>query len=132
MALVRPYARRGRISLVPLIDVLFILLVYFMVTSVYLDLDMVPVVDGGDAVAGAGQGGDRPTLLVRLDATGAPVLRGAVLTPEGLTRALADAPGARVLILPSGAAPLQALAGVLDMLNGAGVRDAQLVRLEGT
>ena len=40
--------RRSRngplISLVPMIDVMLILLVFFMVTSTYLNLDMIPAV----------------------------------------------------------------------------------------
>ena len=55
MRLARPATVRRRVTLVPLIDVLFILLVYFMVTSVYRDLDMIPVVRGGDPMAGAAQ-----------------------------------------------------------------------------
>ena len=42
-------ARPHLISLVPLVDVMMILLVFFMVTSTYLDLDMVPVVEQADA-----------------------------------------------------------------------------------
>ena len=43
-------ARRKRlgplISMTPMIDVLFILLVFFMVTSTFLDLDMIPLIGG--------------------------------------------------------------------------------------
>jgi len=130
--LARPATVRRRVTLVPLIDVLFILLVYFMVTSVYRDLDMIPVVRGGDPMAGAAQvdggavaGG---TLLLRIGAGGEVVLRGQALTPAGLTAALSGAP--RVLILPTGAAPLWALTQVMDAVAAAGVGDARLVRLE--
>ena len=56
------------------------------------------------------------------------MLRGQALTPAGLTAALSGAP--RVLILPTGAAPLWALTQVMDALAAAGVGDARLVRLE--
>jgi biopolymer transport protein ExbD len=115
MALSRPRGPGARVTLVPLIDVLFILLVYFMVTSVYLDLDMIPAA-GGDPVqnpaagdAESADGGDsagaegRPpggaaaapgdaalagALLVRIAPDGQAVLRGTRLRPGALEERL--------------------------------------------
>ena len=53
MDLARRPAPRSLISLVPLVDVLLILLVFFMVTSTYLDLDMIPTLDRTEAEAEA-------------------------------------------------------------------------------
>ena len=116
-----------RVSLVPLIDILFILLVYFMVTSDYLDLDMIPVseVRSGRSVEGTG------TIMVRLNASGDPVFRGAILEEVGLKRLVENSPSSQFLILPSGAAPLQALATLLDSLTTAGARNVQLIRFVG-
>ncbi|WP_146591051.1 ExbD/TolR family protein [Puniceibacterium confluentis] len=131
MSLIRQAGPVRRITLVPLIDVLFILLVYFMVTSVYRDLDMIPMVRGSDPGAGGvdGGGGAVTSLLLRIDATGQVVSRGQVLSRDALAAALAQ-PGQRVLILPTGAAPLWALTEVMDAVAAAGVQDARLVRLE--
>ena len=132
MLLNRRYVRPLRISLVPLIDVLFILLIYFMVTSVYLDLDMVSILDGTTSEGiGASEASDSSTVLIRLNADGQVVLRGETLSFGDLEETLRDLSGARVLILPSGGAPLQALAETLDMVTKAGVTEAQIVRIEG-
>ena len=49
MKLARRPRQRQLVTLVPLVDVMTILLLFFMVTSTYLDLDMVPVAARGDA-----------------------------------------------------------------------------------
>ena len=84
--------RRKRLGLIvsvtPLVDVMMILLVFFMVTSTYLDLDMLPLV-GGDRPAGARPApataeratGDGASLLVRLAADGGILVSG---QPVGL------------------------------------------------
>ncbi|MEO1679937.1 MAG: biopolymer transporter ExbD [Pseudomonadota bacterium] len=138
MSLARPVRAGARVSLVPLIDVLFILLVYFMVTSVYLDLDMVPASPSGDAAAtpppAAGQGEAATTLLVRIDPAGQPVIRGRSFEMAGLEAALegemATRPGLEVVLLPSPHAPMQALASALDAIAGAGVTRSRVLRLE--
>lgn len=130
--------RRGRVTLVPLIDVLFILLVYFMVTSVYRDLDMIPVSRQADlppaptptstsATSDAGEGAAR--VLLRIGADGAASLRGAAVDAGALAALAARDPVPQVLILPSGAAPLGALTDVLDALAAAGLTDTRLVRV---
>ncbi len=129
MSLARRATPVRRLTLVPLIDVLFILLVYFMVTSVYRDLDMIPVVKGGTEAAGTGGTGKVTSLLLRIDAAGQVVLRGQVLTRQALAAVL-TAPDQRVLILPTGAAPLWSLTDVMDAVAAAGIADARLIRLE--
>ena len=53
------------LSLVPLIDVMLILLVFFMVTSTYLDLDMIPKVDQAEApLTGAGPAAETQQMLL--------------------------------------------------------------------
>lgn len=89
MSLARLRRPLARITLVPLIDVLFILLVYFMVTSTYLDLDMIPAAASDEGLqapaGGAGQGG---RLLLQIRADGSVALRGQAMTPEALARRL--------------------------------------------
>ncbi|PWJ16566.1 ExbD/TolR family protein [Jannaschia seohaensis] len=118
--------RAARPTLVPLIDVLFIMLIYFMVTSIYRDLNMIPVLGGAETPAAGTAAAPGETLLIRVAADGRAVLRGAALTEGDLARAQ----GARVLVLPSPEAPLSGLVTVLDRLSAAGLRDVELVRLE--
>ncbi|WP_172961064.1 ExbD/TolR family protein, partial [Oceaniglobus roseus] len=68
MRLQRSPRQAAAISLVAMIDVLMILLVFFMVTSTYLDLDMVPLAgtEAPAASAPAAARGAPARLLVRL------------------------------------------------------------------
>ncbi|SDE18046.1 ExbD/TolR family protein [Rhodospira trueperi] len=129
------------ITVTPMVDALLILLVFFMVTSTYLDLDMIPMVEKGaapgPAVATTPQTAtirESRTVLVRLRPDGRPVLRGEAMTGPALTAALAarvaSAPDTRVVILPSGQANAQALVSLLEGAARAGVSDIRVVRLE--
>jgi biopolymer transport protein ExbD len=131
---------RALISLVPMIDVMLILLVFFMVTSTYLNLDMIPASQRDRAAAApapdtAGEAADpvRP-VLIRLGADGVPHVLGRALDGPGLgallAERLAEAPGTPVLVLPSGAAPTQALITVMDVATRAGASQLRVVRLE--
>jgi biopolymer transport protein ExbD len=134
MAFTRRKARGPAITLVPMVDVMMILLVFFMVTSTYLDLDQVPAVeqapDGATAAAA-----DKPSSLrVRLGADGVPVVRGlpldgAAFATEIAARLAAD-PATEVVILPSGEAPLQALVSAMDRASAAGAAKLRVIRLE--
>lgn len=133
MSLRRPSRPGQLISLVPMIDVMVILLVFFMVTSTYLNLDMIPAVkrEEGAASPGTETGG---TLMIRLGADGTPVLQGTAVAPEALTgllgERLRDDPLLQVLVLPSGAASTQALITVMDAAARAGAVRLRVVRLE--
>ncbi|UWQ26958.1 biopolymer transporter ExbD (plasmid) [Leisingera aquaemixtae] len=133
MTLNRPARPRALISLVPMIDVMLILLVFFMVTSTYLNLDMIPAVKPSEGAAGTPQS-PAGTLMIRLGADGVPVLRGTALDAETLQAALAAAvagePLTQVVILPSGAAQTQALITVMDSAALAGVTRLRVLRLE--
>ena len=132
----RKSARDGPlISLVPMIDVLLILLVFFMVTSTYLNLDMIPAVRPADQPnGGAEQAGTQGTLMIRLSSDGAPVIRGQAVSLDRLTdllaQRLAEEPLTQVLVLPSGSASTQALISVMDSATRAGVVRLRVVRLE--
>ena len=121
------------ISLVPMIDVMLILLVFFMVTSTYLNLDMIPAVKRQDQ-ASIGQNGSAETVLIRLAADGIPVLNGKSLTLETLATVLRERsdtnPTTQVLLLPSGAATTQSLISVMDIATRSGVERLRVIRLE--
>lgn len=119
------------VSLVPLIDVLLILLVFFMVTSSYLDLDMIPAVrpEQGNAAPVAQE--RRETVLLRLGADGIPVVSGAPIPIADLPDRLAGlSEETNLVILPSGAANTQGLVAVLDAAATAGVTRLRVIRLE--
>ena len=133
MQLARDRGSSAVISLTPLVDVMLILLVFFMVTSTYLELRMIPTGPGGatesaGSTGTAGEGAAPATLLLRLDGSGAVVHRGRALSAGELKSRLAGA--GRVLILPSGTATAQDLVRLLEVVTGAGVADARIVRLE--
>lgn len=125
------------ISVVSMIDVLMIMLIFFMVTSTFLDLDMIPLVDGGETAAApttAAPAGPGAALLVRLGADDQPRLRGAPLAGPALTaevqaRRRAD-PGLSVVLLPSGQASTQALVSTMEAVTAAGVTELRILRLE--
>ncbi|MDP5217226.1 biopolymer transporter ExbD [Ruegeria sp. 2205SS24-7] len=136
LSLRRPKPPRALISLVPMIDVMLILLVFFMVTSTYLNLDMIPALAQRDAPAPVQAASDTPAgvLLIRLGADGQPVLRGQAFEAEALAELLSarlsDAPGLQVIILPTGSARMQALVSLMDLVTQSGVREMRVVRLE--
>jgi len=137
MELTRPARRHALISIVPMIDVLLILLVFFMVTSSYLNLDLIPAGDRNAAApptAGtAAESGS--TILIRLASDGTAVIAGQTLTPQALTKflsgRLAEQPLTPVVVLPSPRASLQSLVTVMDTATAAGATRLRVIRLEG-
>lgn len=133
-----PSSRTG-ISIVSMIDVMIILLFFFMVTSTYLNLDMVPAVEHSDDPAPMETTAAAPpgtTILVRISADGSAAIGGQVLSPEALDAAIRDRlaadPLTPVVILPSGGADLQALITVMDTLTTAGAVRLRVIRLEAS
>ncbi|MFK7837116.1 MAG: ExbD/TolR family protein [Sulfitobacter sp.] len=136
LTLRRPRPARALISLVAMIDVLLILLVFFMVTSTYLDLDMIPAVAPEQTASQPSTTSADPAvpLLIRIGAEGQPVVRGQVLSlialDELLRTRLEAAPASPVMILPTGVAKTQSLVSVMDVATRAGVRNLRVIRLE--
>jgi biopolymer transport protein ExbD len=135
----RPARASAVISLTPMVDVLLILVVFFLVTSTYLDLDMIPMSETGGEAASAGPsdaGGGAASagaVLVRIAPDGRAFLGGRALAPGALEEAirarLAARPDLRVLLLPSPLAPTQGLVDALGAAARAGASDARVVRL---
>lgn len=123
-----------------MIDVLMIMLVFFMVTSTYMNLRMIPVARSTeDALAGPDTAGGSPgagsnTLLVRLGADGRVSLRGQSLSRADLGGALAETlarrPEVQIVVLPSARARTQDLVSLLDSATAAGATRLRIVRLE--
>ncbi len=142
-------ARRKRqgplISMTPMIDVLFILLVFFMVTSTFLDLDMIPLIGGArpgpqsppespPAPAAAPERAETGSLLVRLGADGRTYVAGQAVDAAALSAMVAlrvaVRPSTPIMVLPSGSATTQALVSLMDALTRAGARHVRVVRFE--
>ncbi len=134
LTLKRPPRARALISLVPMIDVMLILLVFFMVTSTYLNLDIIPAVRQRDQVQSPTTTPQAGTIMIRLGADGIPVVRGQSMNGPDLERylrqRLADEPLLQVVVLPSGAAKTQGLITVLDEATRAGVVRLRVIRLQ--
>ncbi len=134
LTLRRPRPAPALISLVAMIDVLLILLVFFMVTSTYLNLDMIPAVSQDSDARQITDGERAQPLLVRIGADGQPVIRGKPMSLEqfdALIRSrLNTEPTLPVMILPTGVARTQALVSVMDAATKAGARQVRVIRLE--
>ena len=135
LTLRRPPPRRNALSVVSMIDVMMILLFFFMITSSYLNLNMVPALQKSEeATAAATRTAPSATLLIRIDAKGEAQIAGQVMTPEALTtliqQRIAADPLTPVLLFPSGAADLQALITTMDVVTRAGATRVKVIRIE--
>jgi biopolymer transport protein ExbD len=132
MKLARRASHPPPISLVSMIDVLMILVIFFMVTSTYLQLRMLPLAGRPDGVARPTAAAEPTALLfVHLSADGGirvggrPIGAGD-LAAEILRRRAAE-PGLSVVVLPSGRARTQVLATVMDVAADTGVTRLQIL-----
>ncbi|QDY71241.1 ExbD/TolR family protein [Qingshengfaniella alkalisoli] len=137
MQLRQPRPLRPLISLVPLIDVMLILLVFFMVTSTFLDLDMFPTVGGNDLQTSRSEATDQVNLtpvLLRLNSNGRVTTQGRSYDVNELGEILAlrlsEVPATEILLLPSPAASLQSLIDVMDRVTQVGAQNLRVIRLE--
>jgi biopolymer transport protein ExbD len=117
-----------------MIDVMLILLVFFMVTSTYLNLDMIPIVDRVDDAPSISNSGSGSTILVRIGADGQTYLHSKVTDASSLRQLikarLLTEPLLSVVILPSSRASTQALVSTMDTLTHSGVTRLRLMRLD--
>ena len=110
------HARRP--SLTPMLDVVFLLLVFFMLAARFgHDLSLPVATGGGDAAY------DGPPRLVTIGTEGL-ALNGQTVTPGGLPAALEPLmanPSDIVVLQPAARVPLQRLIAVSDALRDAGL-----------
>lgn len=120
--------RRQVISLTPLIDVVFILLVFFMLASSFLEWRTIALDAPASVSAGASVEG---SLLVDVRTEGLR-LSGEALSLDALVARvesrLAEKPDQRVLVRPAIGVTLQDAVQVLDRLSAAGAADISLIR----
>lgn len=127
MRIESPVRRRSLISLTPLIDVVFILLVFFMLASSFLDwraidLDMPPPHEYGLEAD--------HSLEVLIAADGTLTLEGEALARDALVREVAAAvrsePERAVIVRPAGEVRLQTMVDLVERLARAGVTNVSL------
>lgn len=128
MQLPRAAGGRPRLALTALVDVVFILLFFFMLASQSLQwqrLDIELGVPDAPAAAQGSSSGARdaaPELAVLLFADGSLRWSGEPGTREMLREELRAASGRPVVLVPGPGVPLQALADVIDALQDSGAR----------
>lgn len=115
---------RRKPSLTPMIDVVFLLLVFFMLAARFgLDTTLPLVVAGGGAAY------DGPPRLVEVGAD-ALTLNGVAVTPDALAVRLADlteSPDDMIVLRPAAGTQLQRVVDVMGVLNAAGFARVVLV-----
>lgn len=122
---------RSLISLTPLIDVVFILLLFFMLASSFLDLNTIEL---NTPVEGGGSSSISGALLVEVRLNGVrfagryiPLNQLAAL----IERRLDKHPNRKVLVQPGAGVNLQRTVRVLDRLAAAGVTNMSLMQSPG-
>jgi len=121
--------RRPLVSLTPLIDVVFILLIFFMLASSFLDwrtLEVMTPAPGNPASS------PDKALVVELLADGRWLLGGQTLDPQSLQQQIAKQiarhPELTIMVRPEEGVLLQTAIDVLDRLRAAGASKVSLVR----
>lgn len=120
--------RRSLVRLTPLIDVVFILLVFFMLATSLLDWRAIELNAPGEAAESSSIEG---ALLVEVRADGFR-LSGEALDVDTLARRVGERirkkPNQRVIVKPAAGVVLQDTVALLDRLSAAGARELSLIR----
>ena len=128
----RTRSRRSLISLTPLIDVVFILLVFFMLASSFMEWRAIDLGESGPAAEAASPDA---ALLLLVRADGAVVLDGQEVSAGALPGRLADLASTkadqRLAVQPEEGVSLQRVVDILEVANGSGLGAVSLVRPAG-
>ena len=138
MELTRTEKPRTMVSLVPMIDVMLIMLVFFMVTSTYLNLDMVPVFERPEEKISDNSVPDNKnqasTMLIRLNSNGKSYFMGRPFENTELMKLIKNKitldPTTSILVFPSNRADTQSLVALMDMVTLAGSTNMRIIRLD--
>jgi len=124
----RPERHRSLISLTPLIDVVFILLIFFMLASSFMEWRSIQLNSPAPAAMGSSLEG---ALLVEVR-NDSLRLSGETVSLDTLAVRVREHVAAkadqRVLVRPSSGVPLQDAVDVLDRLAAAGAAELSLIR----
>ena len=119
--------RKHSISLTPLIDVVFILLVFFMLATSFTDWRPITLATGTSEAAPS----DTPPAVVRVDADGTlrydgDATRDTRALARRLNASIESGDISAVIVQPDAEATLDVTVGALDALSGAGVAPMSL------
>ena len=116
--------QRPELSISSLIDVVFLLLVFFMLAGSFLSLEALDLAAPGTATASSG-GGESNSLLVRLHDDGAVTLGNVVVEPDEIRgrvqEAFAEDADLKVVVVAPSEEAVQRLISVVDDIRMAGV-----------
>jgi len=122
--------RRALIGLTPLIDVVFILLLFFLLASNFLEWHTITLTT--PATQGVVKGTSGGAVLIRLGSNGALDMNGQPVLIEELPvkvgQFLAKKPDQKILVRPAKGVPLQPVVHVLDAIKEAGALNVSLTR----
>ncbi len=126
----------GTLSLTPLIDVVFLLLIFFLVTSEFEDEERRLDIVLPTATSAAPMTSRPREIVIDVDAEGAVYLRGRITDLEELERllsaAVADNPADQsVVIRADRDATFQPVVSVMDVCNRTGISDYSVTTKEG-
>ena len=120
-------SRRRLISLTPLIDVVLILLVFFMLASSFLDWRSIKL---EMATSSGAQSAGEGALLIRVKSNGTIDLNGEAISIDNLVTKISSRlkikPGQPILIQPEQGATLQPVVVLLDRLAAIGAHNISL------
>ena len=120
-------SRRASISLTPLVDVVFILLIFFMLATSFIEWRYVDLESSSRSSSGGG--GDTEVVILdvapeALSLSGAPVEITALETQ--ISFKISEQPELRIVIRPLGGANMQRLMDILDILSRSGATNVAL------
>ncbi len=126
----------GTLSLTPLIDVVFLLLIFFLVTSEFEDEERRLDIILPNATSAAPMAGKPREVVVDIDAEGTTYLRGDRTTVDELAAVLArvverNPANQSVVIRADRDTPFQPVVSVMDVCNRAGISDYTVTTRDG-
>lgn len=132
MHIEQPQRRRRLVSLTPLIDVIFILLIFFMLASTFVDQHIFSVdAPASSTVAAEDEPDAREPVLIKVTQHGYR-LDGKSLGKAGVIAKLREIAGDEqepiVRVMPTAQAPVRAVIHLLDWSAGEGIEDVAVIR----
>ena len=117
--------------LTPLVDVVFILLVFFMLASSFLDRQVIGLLTPPAATQSTGSSSEG-AILIRIRPDGSLNFSGEPMTPVQLAQEVAGrsvrATESSYLVQPDPGVSLQRVVSLLDLLNNSGAENVSLLR----
>lgn len=125
-----PRHRRPAINAAPLVDVVFLLLVFFLLTSSFIRFRMLDLTLAATSQSGGEKVDPTATIIIRIDARGVVTVGEETVIVEQLAQSLSDRvqlrPDTATIILTERGARLQLLVTVLEQVRAGGIHDVRI------